>query len=207
MVDGVERKTKAVRTQGDQRLAAQTFSEDGDGENAGLLFASPLVRYAMCLRSWYGGDYRGGCAHSYVHPCHCQDSLSFVRQHPLVTWLSVKAQQHCPSHSHSPPLPSCGDMCSHHLTVDDEIHLTVDDEWEADAPAGTSVIDVLADVVATVWCVLQLLAFVVNVRQAVVLTRLPLCIEVAPAHPVSETLTASVDYHCGRCVTNARQQW
>ena len=100
------------------------------------------------------------------HPCKCKGSLSFVHQDCLVTWLSLKPHTHAHSHGGASPTARC-EVCNHPFTFDDE--------WEAEAPAAPSVTDLLADVWSSLYSLSQLLLAVASVRQAIVLTCLPLC--------------------------------
>ena len=100
------------------------------------------------------------------HPCKCKGSLSFVHQDCLVTWLSLKPHSHAHSHGGVSPAARC-EVCNHPFTFDDE--------WEAEAPAAPSVTDLLADVLSSLYSLSQLLLAVASVRQAIVLTCIPLC--------------------------------
>ena len=100
------------------------------------------------------------------HPCKCKGSLSFVHQDCLVTWLSLKPHSHAHSHGGTSPAARC-EVCN--------FTFTFDDEWEAEAPAAPSVTDLLADVLSSLYWLWQLLLAVVSLRQAIVLTCLPLC--------------------------------
>ena len=100
------------------------------------------------------------------HPCKCKGSLSFVHQDCLVTWLSLKPHSHAHSHGGSSPAARC-EVCNHPFAFDEE--------WEAEAPAAPSVADLLADVLASMYSLSQLLLAVASPRQAIGLTCLPLC--------------------------------